>query len=127
MEAGANVNLPLTPEALAAAYEYLKSCPPCSRWNLPEAEDVVFKVSRRSTEFGRYQKVGDKHTISMSAKSIGTTETLMRYLAHECIHLHLEATGMESKGGNLDTHNAAFRKFAAQVCRVHGFDPKAFY
>jgi hypothetical protein len=25
------------------------------------------------------------------------------------------------------THNAEFRKLAARFCKVHGFDPKAFY
>lgn len=121
------VTLPLSADTLAAAYEYLKSTPPFFRWNLPEAEDVRFRVSRRSTEFGRYQKVDGRHTIAMSARSIGQTTTLFKYLAHEMLHLHLEATGMEAKGGGMNTHNAAFRKFASEVCRVHGFDPKAFY
>jgi hypothetical protein len=112
---------------LAAAYDFLRSAPPFSKWNLPEAEDIDFKVSRRPSEFGRYQRVGDRHTISMSAASIGQTATLMRYLAHECIHLHLELTGMESRSGGPNTHNVAFRKLAAQVCKIHGFDPKAFY
>jgi hypothetical protein len=93
------MTLPLTPETLAAAYDYLKSTPPFSSWNLPEAEDVEFKVSNRKGEFGRYQWDGKKHTIAMSAKSIGQTETLLRYLSHEIVHLHLEATGMESTPG----------------------------
>lgn len=121
------MTLPLSADILAAAYDYLRTTPPFVRWNLPESEDVKFRVSRRATEFGRYQKVNGKHTIAMSASSIGQTETLMRYLAHECVHLHLEATGMEAKNGGMNTHNAAFRKFASEVCRVHGFDLKAFY
>jgi hypothetical protein len=43
-------------------------------------------------------------------------------MAHEMIHLHQRVTGME----NSAQHNAAFRKLAAHVCRLHGFDPKAF-
>jgi hypothetical protein len=121
------MTLPLTPETLAAAYEYLRSVPPLSGWNLPEAEEIAFKVSRRQSEFGHYRWDGKRHTISMSVRAVGHTDTLMRYLAHEVIHLHLEATGMESKSGSPDTHNVAFQKFAAQVCKVHGFDPKAFY
>ncbi len=120
------MTLPLTPEVLAAAYDFLRTTPPFSGWNLPEPEDIDFKVSRRTSEFGRYQLVGDRHIIAMSGAAIGQTATLMHYLAHECIHLHLEITGMESRGGP-NTHNAAFRKFATQVCKVHGFDPKAFY
>jgi hypothetical protein len=42
------------------------------------------------------------------------------------IHLYLEKMGWESPGSE-DTHNAAFRRFAVQVCKYHGFDPKAFY
>ena len=41
--------------------------------------------------------------------------------------MRLEITGMESRSGGPNTHNIAFRKFAAQVCKIHGFDPKAFY
>lgn len=127
MEAGAGVTLPLTPEMLASAYDYLRLSPPFRSWKLPPAIIVKFKVSQRSSEFGRYQWDGERHTISMSTKSIGQTETLLRYLAHEMIHLHLEATGQESKRGGINIHNAAFKRYAARVCKVHGFDPKAFY
>ena len=85
------MKLPLTPEIIAAAYDYLRTTPPFSRWNLPESEDVEFKVSKRFSEFGRYQLVAGKHTISMSTKSIGQTETLLKYLSHEMVHLYLEA------------------------------------
>jgi len=51
----------------------------------------------------------------------------MMFMSHEMIHLHLEATGMESRSGDANTHNMAFRKLAARVCKLHGFDPKAFY
>lgn len=120
------MTLPLTMETLAAAYDYLCTTPPFCDWNLPDAEEIDFKVSRRVSEFGRYQWVG-KHTISMSSKTIGQTTTLLRYLAHEMVHLHLEITGMESKSGGLNIHNTAFRKFAAQACKFHGWDPKAFF
>jgi len=119
--------LKLTPEMIAAAYSYLCTSEPFSGWNLPDPDDVTFRVSRRPGEFGRYQLIGGRHTIAMSGASIGQTSTLMRYLAHECVHMHLEITGMESRSGGPNTHNAAFRKFAAQVSKVHGFDPKAFY
>ena len=121
------MTLPLTVESIAAAYDFLLTTSPFSKWNLPASEEVVFKVSRRSKEFARYQKVGDKHTIAMSTKSIGHTETLMTYLSHEMIHLYLEKMGWESKSGGPNTHNAAFHKFADRVCKYHGFDPKAFY
>lgn len=120
------MSLPLTPETLSAAYEYLRTTPPFNRWNMPESEDVRFRISKRQTEFGRYHREGTVHCISMSHKSVGHTCTLMFYMAHEMVHLHLEAMGIES-GGGLSVHNAAFRAWAAQVCKVHGFDLKAFY
>lgn len=119
--------LPLTPETLAAAYDYLKSTPPFSKWNLPESDEVLFKVTRVRGWFGRYRWNGKKHTIEVSSASIGQTQTLLRYMAHEMVHLHLEDIGMESRTGGPNTHNAAFRVLAAHVCKVHGFDPKAFY
>lgn len=121
------MTLPLTPEMLAGAYEYLKATPPFSKWNLPETDEVGFRLSNSQRELGRYRWDGAKHTITASRKAIGHTATLLRFMAHEMVHLHLEETGMESRRGGEDTHNAAFRVLAAQVCKVHGFDPKAFY
>jgi hypothetical protein len=89
-------------------------------------EDVVFKTSRGEREFGFYRWDGERHTITASVKSIAYTSTLMQFMSHEMIHLYLEKMGWESPGSE-DTHNAAFRRFAVQVCKYHGFDPKAFY
>lgn len=121
------MNLPLTPETLAAAYDYLGTTPPFNKWNLPDSEDVVFKVGRRPREAGRYQWDGQSHTITASVHGIGQTGSLMRFMAHEKIHLYLEKMGWESRAASAEVHNAAFRKCAAQVCKVHGFDLKAFY
>lgn len=121
------MTLPLTPETLAAAYDYLRTTPPFSKWNLPEAEDVLFKVARTRHKQGWYQWDGKRHTITASTGRISHSLTLMALMAHEMIHLHLEEIGMESRAGSNDTHNAAFRVLAARVCKFHGFDPKAFY
>lgn len=120
-------HLPLTPEVLAAAYDYLAACPPFSKWNLPDSDDVKFIVARSRQDFARYRWDGKQHTISVSSASVGRTATLLEKMGHELIHLHLEETGMESKTGDENTHNIPFRKFAVQVCRVHGWDLKAFY
>ncbi len=127
VQRGEGMTLPLSPDTLAAAYDYLRTTPPFNRWNLPDSEDVLFSVVKTPRDYGWYQWDGKRHTISASKASIGHTVTLMRLMAHEMIHLHLEETGMESKNRNNNTHNAAFRKIAATVCRVHGLDPKAFY
>lgn len=120
-------HLPLTPETLAAAYDYLCTTPPFSGWNLPDSEDVKFIVTRSRQDFAQYRWDGKQHTIAVSEASVGHTATLIEKMAHEAIHVHLEQTGMESRSGDVNTHNAAFRKFAAQACRIHGFDPRAFY
>lgn len=123
------MSLPLHKEMLVAAYDYLLVTPPFSKWNLPDSEDVNFTVSRRPSEAGRY--VGDPnkktHNISASSNGIAYTESLMRLMSHEMIHLYLQKMGWESKSRSEEVHDAAFRKFAAQVCKVHGFDPKAFF
>ena len=119
--------LPLTPELLEGAYLFLKASPPFNKMGLPDPDDVVFKVSLRPDEYGRYQWDGQHHTISMSARSIGQTLTLIKFMSHELIHLYLEDRGRESCNGGGDVHNAEFKKIAARVCRYHGFDLKAFY
>lgn len=120
------MSLPLTKEMLAAAYDYLCTTPPFCRWNLPDSEDVKFAVGKQNRKFASYRWNGKQHEVAMSAGCIGHTITLMEALSHEIIHMHLEETGIESRGSE-NTHNVAFRKFAAQVCKYHGFDPKAFY
>lgn len=120
------MTLPLNPDILAAAYDFLAATEPFRRWNLPDSDDVKFRVVRSKWVFGRYVWDGT-HAIEMSSSSIGQTDTLMRFMAHEIIHVHLRLTGMESKSKDPNVHNAAFRKLAARVCATHGWDLKAFY
>lgn len=111
---------------LEACYEFLKTTPPFCDWNLHNGEEIKFKVGKLRDKFARYRWDGKQHTVTMSGAAIGYTRTLIEALAHEMIHMHLEETGMESRGSEA-THNGAFRKLAALVCKHHGFDPKAFY
>jgi hypothetical protein len=119
-------HLPLTPETVAAAYDYLLTCPPYSGWNLPDSDDVTFKVTKARDKFAQYIWDGG-HTIEVSSASIGHTSTLIEKVGHEAIHLHLRQTGMESKSSDPNVHNIPFRKCAALACRIHGWDLKAFY
>lgn len=117
------MTLPLTPEVLAAAYDYLATTEPFCRWNLPDSEDVVFRVVRDPTRCGFYRRDRyDRRSISISSASVGHSSTLLQIMAHELVHLHEDAAGMAKQS----EHSAAFRKLAALVCRVHGFDPKMF-
>ena len=120
------MTLPLSPDVLAAAYAFVAATEPFRRWNLPDSEDVKFQVISSTKNFAHYRWDGG-HTIAVSSRSVGHAATLIEKMAHEVIHLHLEATGMESRSKDPNVHNMAFRKLAADVCRIHGFDPKAFY
>ena len=117
------MTLRLTADTLRAAYEYLITTPPFDDWNLPEGDDVVFKVVRSPRYFGRYMRDHrSRHLIEVSSRLVGWTQTLLKTVAHEMIHLHQGHAGMESDA----QHNAAFWALADEVCRIHGFDPKEF-
>ena len=120
------MTLQLTPATLEAAYEYLRTTPPFGSWSLPDGDEVKFLVGRSRKAFAHYQWDGRRHTITVSSNAVGQTATLMEKMGHEMIHLHLEESGMESRGTE-NTHSAWFRRFAAQACKVHGWDLKAFY
>lgn len=121
------MSLELNKEMLAHMYDYLCATPPFNTWNMPPSEEVVFKVAKTRHRQGWYQWDGKQHTITASAGRVSYSYTLVVLLAHEMIHLHLEDSNMESKATSNDVHNAAFRVLADKVCKVHGFDPKAFY
>lgn len=116
------MTLPLTPDILRLAYDYLSETQPFCRWNLPPSEDVTFKVVRDPASRGWYRLDGDRHLIAISTRCIGRTESLMEAMAHEIVHLHERHVGACGSG----QHSAAFNRWAAQVCKVHGFDDKLF-
>jgi predicted SprT family Zn-dependent metalloprotease len=108
----------LTPEMCVAAYEFLNTTRPFRRWKLPPADDVEFEVTNERSTFGWHQE----NRIAISDASNGHTATFLQSMAHEMIHLHQ----LIRKTGSPTGHNAEFHRLARQVCRHHGFDPKAF-
>lgn len=116
------MTLPLTPDVLRGAYDYLNETEPFRRWNLPSGEDVVFHITRSRNDRGLYWFENGRHNIAISTGCIGWTLSLMEVMAHELIHLHEQANRACGRG----EHSAAFNRWAAQVCRIHGFDPKLF-
>lgn len=114
------MTLKITPEVLRCAYDFLNSTDPFVRWNLPDGEDVTFKVVNDPSLYGWHEKKRGKHTIAVSQKIVGHTATLMGAMAHEIIHLHQSSSGMPL------SHGPAFQKLSADVSKIHGFDPKAF-
>ena len=47
--------LTLTPEMLENAYEYLRVSPPFCRWNLPHADQAMFRVMGAKDRFGHFR------------------------------------------------------------------------
>ncbi len=113
--------LPLTPALMEATYEYLRATPPFSRWRLPHADDIEFRVTRHRDRHGQCVTDGDRHIIVASEIKIRRTHSLIELMAHEMVHVHCHRQGeMRAE------HGAVFRRHAATVCRYHGFDPGTF-
>lgn len=114
--------LVITPEMMAAAYDYLVTTPPFCDWNLPESEDVTFIVYRSMVNRGDWFRIKERHRIRISSRYARSTTSLMETMAHEMIHLHEDHNNCSGKG----QHSAAFNVWANEVCEIHGWDPALF-
>lgn len=112
--------LPLSPELLAYAYDYLMCLPPFSKLNMPPSEDIKFRVIKSKKIFARYFMEGGAHHIDVSNKMVGSHMVLLSTLAHEAAHLHLNEVG------GCDLHGPNFQKLADKICASHGFDRLTF-
>jgi hypothetical protein len=119
------MTLRLTPDLLAAAYEYLRSSPPFRGWHLPDADEVGFTVTRHQDRFSHLKRfVRSKEAeVGVSEQLVGRSHTLIEAMAHEMVHLFQHLRGTETPGTH---HNAQWQRLAKNVCRHHGFDPKTF-
>ena len=113
------MSITVTPDMLVAAYELLRTAQPFKGWNLPASGTIEFAVLRDPTTYGDC----DGETLRVSSSRHGHLQTLLATVAHEMIHLHQMRRRLETPNTQ---HNADFRRRAARVCRVHGFDPKVF-
>lgn len=114
------MTLRLTPDMLAAGYDFLRTTEPFRRWRLPDSDDLGFHVVREaamSADFGTEKGVP---FIRVSENDNGHSATLLATLAHEMIHLRQHLTG------DREHHGPRFRRMAARVCAAHGYDPKIF-
>ena len=117
------MTLHLTPDMLAAAYEFVATLPPFDKWGLPSADNVEFMVTRDKTTFGQYGPGATvRHRIYISNATIGSPSRLVETMAHEMLHLRQAVR----KTANKAQHNAEFIRLAEQICRLHGYDAKAF-
>ena len=120
------MTLRLTPDVLEACYEFWRTLPPFKVWNLPHADEVEFVVSRHPTHSGYHRgrrRDIHSHEIGISEVCVGHIDTLNRAVAHEMIHQYQQRAGTETANTE---HNAEFKRIARHVCRVHGFDARAF-
>lgn len=113
------MSLMITKSTIIAAYELLRTTPPFLDWKLPDTDGVDFAILRDRTTYGDC----DGETIRVSSGRHGHLSTLLATVAHEMIHLHQMRRKLETPKTE---HNADFRRRAARVCRLHGFDPKVF-
>lgn len=107
------MTLPLTPEMLAHAYDYLCCCQPFNKMNMPHSEDVRFSIGRRKDRFAHYQMIGGAHHIELSSRFVGRHITLLSTLSHEMGHLYLEQNCID------DGHGPGFQKLADRICKYH--------
>lgn len=117
--------LKLTPKILEGAYTYLVETDPFVSWNLPDAEDVIFKIVKDRTLHGwhyfkRLPRKKLQHYIAASTNTVGHSMTLITSLAHEMCHMQ------EAELGLKPGHGPVFQRLAKHVCKFHGFDPKSF-
>jgi hypothetical protein len=120
------VNLALTLDVLGSGYDFLRTTKPFSRWRLPPSEEIIFHVAKSPNWFGQaYQYKNDgTYGIEISARLVSQTSTFLAVLGHEMIHVRQMIAGTATKN---TAHNAEFHRLAAQVCRHHGLDLKAFW
>ncbi len=111
--------LPITPDLLEAAYDFLCATPPFKSWRMPPGDEVKFGVMRKADTRGDHEKQRNgQHMIRVSSTNTGCTDALLRVMAHEMVHVICTRERA--------MHGAAFQKRARAVCRYHGFDPLLF-
>lgn len=114
------MNLPVTPERVAAVYAMLREWPPFCSWKLPPAEKVVFHIAKTHRWHAAWWiDAKGTHHVEVSEKKHSHLSSLTASVAHEMIHVRQRISRTETPNTE---HNAAFLKIGKRVCRVLGFD-----
>jgi len=113
--------LSITPEAVEAAYELLRTTPPFDGWRLPPGDQVEFRVTGDRTALGSCRT--DRACITISGHLHGHLSSLLETMAHEMIHLW---QARRSAGRPDVDHDREFTRAAQRIARLHGFDPRQF-
>jgi len=105
----------LTPDICERAYELLRVTKPFSGWQLPEADEVEFRVGKSNKVYGGCGERSTGHLIELSATMNTDLTTALQTMAHEMIHLHQHMIGVRhERDGN---HGRTFDAAAYKVCR----------
>lgn len=114
------MTLRLTPDMLAAGYDFLRSTEPFRGWRLPESDELGFKVISDPKCYADFGLEDGIPIIRVSEARNGHVATLLSTLGHEMCHLRQHLTG------DREQHGPRFKRMAARVCKAHGFDLKTF-
>ena len=115
------MTLRLTPDMLAAAYDFLRATPPFKSWKLPEAEEVGFHVVRDTKIFADFgMDEAGIPLIRVSEARNGHAVTLLATMGHEMIHLH------QVRLGDSGNHNAVVLQAGAPCLRRPWLRPQIF-
>jgi len=110
----------LTPAILKNLYSAIYCMKPFNRWNMPLPEQINFVPNADKDAMGTYiYEDGEEfeHTITVSTEMCGHLSTVIRVLAHECIHMSRWANDRWS------SHDKEFKRRAKVVSEELGFDP----
>ena len=110
----------LTPAILKNLYSAMYRMKPFNRWNMPLPEQINFVPNADKDAMGTYiYEDGEEfeHTITVSTEMCGHLSTVIRVLAHECIHMSRWANDRWA------SHDKEFKRRAKVVSEELGFDP----
>ena len=113
---------------LETSYELLRLAPPFSKWKLPHADEIEFRVTMEEEEYGEFciytraNTTKEKLVIGISCIHVRCYETLLAVMAHEMCHLREHRLKVRTT----TLHGKVFQRLADQVCRHHGFKRNTF-
>lgn len=113
--------LTLTPDLLAATWDFLRQTQPFKGWRCyPESDEIGFAVIGASDTHGDFAVENFKPMVRVSAGSVAFTSTLLGVMSHEMAHYRQWHMGQKL------THGRSFIAMRKAICAIHGFDPKTF-
>ncbi len=113
----------LTPDLLRSTYNMLCEVAPFDKWNLPDGEDINFKVTRDKKYMGWWLYKEGKRTIGISKINVTRLDTMIQVMMHEMVHVHEENVHVSRKDV---MHSEAWKRWADEVCQIHHIAPDSF-